>query len=1091
MKPKYNVSGKEFIIENYNNSKAFASFFPAISGEWGKPIWVYYVNRGQAISCFGTKDKDGAILEFQAANKSYRYTPLQGFRTFIKENNSLYEPFQNDPLNEKNGITQSMHITAYKLILIDTNKKLGLETRVEYFTMPNETFPALVRKMTIKNLSKKVRNIECIDGMPMITPYGTNNFLLKHISRLAEGWYNGVFFSKKYKVPVYKLPIEPVDRPEVIPIHSGNFYSGFYFNAGKIVYPKYIIDPDVLFGEVKDFKFPEKFITSKVFKINSNLTGKNKTPSAMGYFKLNLKPNAEQTYYSVIGNAHNHEDIDSIVSTITKKDYLENKETENEILINSINNDVLTKSSSQKFDNYCEQNFLDNLLRGGYPVMLGKNESKKNYYVYSRIHGDMEREYNNFVILPEYFSQGNGNYRDVNQNRRNDIFFNPLIKEEQIVTFMNLLQVDGFNPLKILGSKFKINDKKSFLNNFEEKDKSIIEKFITDAFTLGSFFNFLEDKNIHSKISNNELLDSIMKYSLKIDLADPGECYWSDHWHYNLDLIEAFQAIYPDEIQNLLFNKKVFTFYDNPHIVLPRSEKHVLFQNEPKQLNSVYVHPEKEALISSRKENKNIMRTNFGQGQIYKTTLISKLLNLIANKYASLDPQCIGLEMESDRPNWCDALNGLPGVFGSSTAESFELKRFLIFLKETLKNTSDSINISIPEEVLELLLKLEKITNSTQNNLFDFWDETHSAKEEFREKTILGISGTEKNISIEQIKNIVNLFLEKISDNIENSLDTKSGVIFTNFEYVPKEYSIVEENNKPKKNYMGHSCIKITKFDKAPTPLFLEGPVHFLRINKDTNTAKKMHENILKSGLYDKKLKMIKINAPLDNVKLSIGRIKIFTPGWLENESIWLHMEYKYMLELLRNNLCDEFYKLSDTALVPFMDPKIYGRSIFENSSFIVSSAHPELDIQGQGFVARLSGSTAEFISMWISITSGLFPFYLDEKNNLNLKFSPQIPSKLFTTKTEEINIYSHDGKIEKVKIEKNSFAFKFLGKTLVIYNNPSRKNTYGANSAKIKNITLIYTDNKIVDIAGEIIYNNYANDVRSGKIKQINVMLG
>jgi len=58
-------------------------------------------------------------------------------------------------------------------------------------------------------------------------------------------------------------------------------------------------------------------------------------------------------------------------------------------------------------------------------------------------------------------------------------------------------------------------------------------------------------------------------------------------------------------------------------------------------------------------------------------------------------------------------------------------------------------------------------------------------------------------------------------------------------------------------------------------------------------------------------------------------------------------------------------------CLVPFMKPEVYKRSIFENVSFIVSSANPDENLHGAGFSARLSGSTAEFYKMLILITLG------------------------------------------------------------------------------------------------------------------------
>src|SRR5262245_52436014 len=92
-----------FVISDYNQAKPFSNFFPGIAGIWGTPMWVFYVNRGQCISSFGIESKDKSILEFQPANKAYRLTALQGFRTFLKikqgSKTVFYEPFQNNPVS--------------------------------------------------------------------------------------------------------------------------------------------------------------------------------------------------------------------------------------------------------------------------------------------------------------------------------------------------------------------------------------------------------------------------------------------------------------------------------------------------------------------------------------------------------------------------------------------------------------------------------------------------------------------------------------------------------------------------------------------------------------------------------------------------------------------------------------------------------------------------------------------------------------------------------------------------------------------------------------------------------------------------------
>ncbi|MGM0568345.1 MAG: hypothetical protein ACQESB_03905, partial [Elusimicrobiota bacterium] len=681
-------------------------------------------------------------------------------------------------------------------------------------------------------------------------------------------------------------------------------------------------------------------------------------------------------------------------------------------------------------------------------------------------------EYNNFVILPEYFSQGNGNYRDINQNRRSDVFFHPEVGDNLIKIFMNLIQLDGFNPLKLLGTYFKVENKKPVLDLFKE-NKSKVKKFIETTFSIGAFFNFIEEEDMGAGKDYKHILNTIIENSKKLNIANPGECYWSDHWHYNIDLIENYLAVYPEKKKELLFKLKDFVFYDNPEVVKPRDEKYFLIDKKARQLNAVKTDPRKIEMIARRREKPHAVRKRFGRGDIYKTTLICKLLCLVANKYASLDPMGIGVEMESDKPNWCDALNGLPGMFGSSTAESFELKRLILFLRDAILTLDEKEKISLPEELCDLMLELEKVTDCHEND-YNFWNSSHNAKENYRENTAYGVSGCEKHLNISRLKSMLHKFLRRLEKGLSLAIDEEKGFVYTNFEYTPQKYNIIPEEEGKKQV---HPRIRITEFKMKRLPLFLEGPVHYLRINRDKKQASDMHKKLLKSGLYDKKLKMFKVNESLEGVDYDIGRITVFTPGWLENESIWLHMEYKYMLELLRNGLYEEYYKLLDTALVPFMDPETYGRSIYENSSFIVSSAHPDKNIHGRGYVARLTGSSAEYLSMWVAMTSGFKPFITDAKGRLSLKFSPALPGNWFT-------------KEKTPDCPENSFKFVFMGKTPVIYRNQKRKDTFGKKGAKIKEIHIQINENEKIKIEGDTIQMPYSKLVREGRAKKIEVKL-
>jgi len=215
---------------------------------------------------------------------------------------------------------------------------------------------------------------------------------------------------------------------------------------------------------------------------------------------------------------------------------------------------------------------------------------------------------------------------------------------------------------------------------------------------------------------------------------------------------------------------------------------------------------------------------------------------------------------------------------------------------------------------------------------------------------------------------------------------------------------------------------------------------------------------------------MYKVTAPLSEMPEEIGRCRVFTPGWLENESVWLHMEYKYLLEILKSGLYEEFYAEFKNLLIPFQDPQKYGRSILENSSFLVSSAFPDKNLHGNGFVARLSGSTAEFIEIWLTMNLGKNPFQLDKNNKLCLRFKPILSGWLFD--------------------KKGDYSFNFLRTVRVNYHNPKKKNTFGKNAASCVKTTLLNKNGGVLDFASDTIPSPYAEQIRSGKIKQIDIYL-
>lgn len=177
--------------------------------------------------------------------------------------------------------------------------------------------------------------------------------------------------------------------------------------------------------------------------------------------------------------------------------------------------------------------FLDNSLRGGVPTILGDVESSKTYdeaqndklkrvqvmHVYSRIHGDLERDYNAFNIAPSYFSNGPGNYRDVAQNRRNDVTFYPRIGSFNIQMFLSYIQADGYEPLTVEAVVYRYEnpveaEKIAKKLTADAKSAEVLGDVLKGgAFRPGQIFDLCDQLNIQRNLqySDAEFINMILE----------------------------------------------------------------------------------------------------------------------------------------------------------------------------------------------------------------------------------------------------------------------------------------------------------------------------------------------------------------------------------------------------------------------------------------------------------------------------------------------------------------------------------------------------------------------------------------------------
>lgn len=543
--PLYDDLGR-YILRDYDAQPPFSDFLPALAGYYGKPLWAFYVNRGQGLASFGTESKEYPILEFQSANKAYQTTALTGFRTFVqgkrKRREFLVEPFSaattrwttkedDDDLQP----IRTMNVGSNEMQIQEVDPLNQLETNVTYFVLPEEDFGAFGRRTTITNTDPHSRvTISVLDGLAKIEPAGGKlNEPLKMMGRTLEGWM-GVYspYNDTLEMPFYRLSMQPTDKAAVVVQEEGHWVLSVMENHPSTLMP-IVYDTSKIFGEDTTLLNPVQLHKKSISDIlREPQYAFAKTSSAFGVLEdITLAPGESVTLSTFFGKAAHMLHVPIIARRLLQPGFVPYKMSRSREVIRQITAGVETKTSSPLLDAHVQQMFLDNALRGGIPSVLGEvdddarmrnmdeDERLKVLHLFSRKHGDLERDYNAFLIEATFFSAGPGNFRDVAQNRRNDVLFTPRIGSFNLRTFLSLVQADGYNPLTVESVVFVIED----LNVCQDIAKRAVgqadghraqREALTGILNEGPFrpgqlFLLIEEQHIELIMSRQEFIDMV------------------------------------------------------------------------------------------------------------------------------------------------------------------------------------------------------------------------------------------------------------------------------------------------------------------------------------------------------------------------------------------------------------------------------------------------------------------------------------------------------------------------------------------------------------------------------------------------------
>lgn len=1027
-----------FEIRGFDRAAPFASFLPGVAGANGAPLWCMYVNRGQAVCSFGYEDKDHAIAEFFSANWAYQMAGLQGFRTFLVEDGRLHEPFATHTAYGQNA-DRAMSIQPHALEIVEEDPASGWRLEVSYCAVVGSIVPALARRVRLSNIGVRRRRARVADGLPVIVPAGVSDIALKKFRNITETFVRVSPHSSG--AALFALPMSTKDEARVESVSEAVFYGAWLHSAGSARPLPLAVDPDAFFGPGAGLVRPEPFVRGDFDA--GRQTWSSRLPCAMAVLDVDLAPGASVEWNAYAGFSPTAGLVDGFANQFASASFPGAVEAPARRIVAVVARPAFARTASRELDGYLRQNYLDNVLRGGVPVLLPSRQGPRPIHLYARRHGDLERDYNDFKVPAHPLSEGAGNFRDILQNRRNDVWAHPESAQAAIASFAGLLQPDGYNPLVVEGFRWRFADADSALVHCPFPEGPARDGFVelaTKPFAPGRMLAFVATHGKPADPDGAWLRDLLADADCELSAKPNDEGYWIDHWTYLVDMLEAHEAVLPDRHAEVL--QSPVGWFEPTHRILPRAERYQRHDGKARQYGA----------LGPRKPDGRVEPWP-------ECTIASKLVHLAALKAMTLDPEGRGIEMEAGRPGWNDALNGLPGLFGSSTVETMSLIR----LCGCLRARRDALGaIRLPGPAARLVREAKAIASKREYD----WKAAADLRERFREAAYAEAPAALEAVDSETVDALLQGIEDLCRRGIESSLVPDSPLVHTYF---------LRDGEAPAGDAIDPCAIA-----PSPLPLFLEGQVLRMRTASSRQEARAIHAALRDSALRDHALANYLLNEDLSASPLGIGRARAFDRGVYENESIWLHMAYKLLVELLRHGLHDEFMQEARTMLVPFMPPERYGRSIFENSSFIASSSSPDPARRGRGFVARLSGSTAEFIHIWLMMAVGPKPFSMEE-GDLSFRFQPALPGEWFAPEAGEVEWEGHHEVLPP-----RSLACAPFGKTLIVYHNDRLANTWGADGVRVLRC--------LVDgagVEGAVLRGDQARRLRSGTIRRVDVVLG
>jgi hypothetical protein len=740
------------VFYKIENIQAMRPFFMSIVSDSNH--WLFVSSNG-GISA-GRKNAEFALFPYYTDDKITDTAEITGSKTLIRVHQNgkviIWEPFSMRS-EDSFSISRNLYQNRFgnKVIFEETNHDLGLSFHYAWNT---SNLYGFVKQSKLTNLSSEALEIEWIDGLQNIMPYGVPSDLQTKVSNLADA-YKRTELVAESGLGLFALSAIIVDKAEP----SEALKTNVAWSVG-LENPVYLLSS----LQLQNFRKGEKIIQEEDIKGEKG-----------AYFVASrgtLEAGSDKNWQIIANVNQNHAAVIALNEQIKNNQALADHVlqdieagTERLIALNA-SADALQYTADDLKDTRHFSNVLFNVMRGGIfdnnyqiekwdfntylkkankqvfeevqdtlnalPAVFSLFELKDainnvpppgvrgldfvrlvTEYLplkFSRRHGDPSRPWNQFSINTSSEIDGSkildyqGNWRDIFQNWEALAYSYPEFIEGMIYKFLNASTFDGYNPYRVTKDGFD--------------------------------WETVEPDNPWAYIG-----------------------YWGDHQIiYLLKFLEFAEQKEARAIEKLL-SKNDFVYANVPYQIKSYAEivknpkDTIVFDNE----NEKQIHHRIKkmgtdgALLTN--QTQEIHRVNFAEKIL--ATLLAKLSNFIPEG---------GIWMNTQRPEWNDANNALVGN-GVSMVTLYYLRRFLKFFQSVLQN-ANAQNLEVSTELHQFFTKIKTVFTKHSNVISasisdtlrkQITDELGNVASEYRTQIYQQhFSGKKQTISIHDLAELVN-----------------------------------------------------------------------------------------------------------------------------------------------------------------------------------------------------------------------------------------------------------------------------------------------------------------------------------------------